>query len=41
MLFRSIEGVRFEGLRINGKPVLKPEDGAIAIGKFVSGVEFK
>ncbi|HEY3322634.1 MAG TPA: glycosyl hydrolase family 28 protein [Planctomycetota bacterium] len=38
---RMIQGVVFEGLKINGKPVLKAEDGSIVIGKFVSGIEFK
>jgi hypothetical protein len=38
---RMIQGVVFEGLKINGKPVLKAEDGPIVIGKFVTGVEFK
>ena len=37
---QTIEGVRFEDLKVNGKPVLKAEDGAITIEKFVSGVEF-
>jgi hypothetical protein len=38
---QAIQGVVFEGLKINGKPVLKAEDGPITIGKLVTGVEFK
>jgi hypothetical protein len=38
---RTVEGVLFEGLRINGRPVLRAEDGGIVVGKFVTGVVFK
>ena len=37
---QMIQGVRFEGLKINGKPVLKAEDAGIVVGKFVTDVEF-
>ncbi|MDD5140698.1 MAG: hypothetical protein PHY43_10620 [Verrucomicrobiales bacterium] len=38
---QMMQGVVVEGLKLNGKPVLKAEDENIVIGKFVSGVEFK
>lgn len=38
---RSVNGVRIEGLKINGKPILKATDGDIRIGDFTEGVKFK
>jgi|GEM_PF-6860137 len=38
---QMIQGLVFEWLKVNGKPVLKTEDGNIVMGKFVTGVEFK
>ncbi len=38
---QMIQGVLFEGLKINGRHVLKAEDGPVVIGAFVTGVEFK
>ena len=38
---QMLQGIFFDGMKINGKPVLKAEDGPIIIGKFVNGIEFK
>ena len=37
---RQVESVSIQNLVINGAVVLKPEDGDIRIGRFVTGVTF-
>ncbi|MCX6236398.1 MAG: glycosyl hydrolase family 28 protein [Bacteroidia bacterium] len=38
---RSVDGVRIEGLKINGKAVLNAKDGDIWIGEFANEIKFK
>ena len=37
---RSVDGVRIEGLKINGKPILNATDGDIRIGEFTKDIKF-
>jgi hypothetical protein len=38
---RSVEGVTFTNLRINGELILSAEQGNFEINEFVSGIEFR